>query len=215
MASSHTRGRTPAPRSSSSSSRGATSGARRRRPRVWLDKACIKQDQTDEEKQADINSLPVFLSGCRSLVVLAGPTYASRLWCAAVCLRNPKVRPPHHRPPCHRCVIELFVFLRMGGERRGSACWSSAASTSASPSTASTRRTPSASSWRTRSGCSRSSRRALARRALLAHPGHLPRRAGDAPRVEDRPPAGEQRPAADDAERGRTKLDLVLNVNNP
>ena len=64
-------------------------------PRVWLDKACIKQDQTDEEKQADINSLPVFLSGCRSLVVLAGSTYASRLW----------------------CVVELFVFLRMGGEK--------------------------------------------------------------------------------------------------
>ena len=87
-------------------------------PRVWLDKACIKQDQTDEEKQADINSLPVFLSGCRSLVVLAGPTYASRLWYAAVRLRSPKVRPPHtHRPPCHRCVVELFVWLRVGGAR--------------------------------------------------------------------------------------------------
>ena len=50
-------------------------------PLIWLDKACIKQDQSPEEKQADINALPVFLSGCRSLVVLAGPTYASRLWC--------------------------------------------------------------------------------------------------------------------------------------
>ena len=73
--------------------------------RVWLDKACIKQDQTDEEKQMDIHALPVFLSGCRSLVVLAGPTYASA------------------------CVVELFVFLRMGGELSGSACSSWAAST--------------------------------------------------------------------------------------
>ena len=39
--------------------------------------------------------MPFFLSGCRSRVVLAGPTYASRLW----------------------CVVELFVFLRMGGEK--------------------------------------------------------------------------------------------------
>jgi hypothetical protein len=64
-------------------------------PLIWLDKACIKQDQSAEEKQADIHALPVFLSGCRALVVLAGPTYASRLW----------------------CVVELFVFLKMGGER--------------------------------------------------------------------------------------------------
>ena len=58
---------------------------------IWLDKACIDQTNID----ANLMALPVFLSGCRSLLVLAGPTYSSRLW----------------------CVMELFVFLRMGGAR--------------------------------------------------------------------------------------------------
>ena len=80
---------------------------------LWLDKACIDQNNIDQA----LACLSVFLSGCRSLVVLAGPTYTSRLWYAAVCLRSPKVRPPHtHRPPC-RCVVELFVWLRVGGAR--------------------------------------------------------------------------------------------------
>ena len=88
-------------------------------PLIWLDKACIKQDQSDEEKQADIHALPVFLSGCRALVVLAGPTYASR---SVVRCRLPAQRPrastPSHPPASrHRCVVELFVFLKMGGER--------------------------------------------------------------------------------------------------
>ena len=39
--------------------------------------------------------LPIFLSGCRTLLILAGPTYCSRLW----------------------CVLECFVFLKMGGTR--------------------------------------------------------------------------------------------------
>ena len=39
-------------------------------PLVWLDKACIDQDNVD----ANLASLPVFLAGCRSLVVLAGQT---------------------------------------------------------------------------------------------------------------------------------------------
>ena len=53
-------------------------------PLVWLDKACIDQDNVD----ANLAALPVFLSGCRSLVVLAGPTYATRLWYAAVAPRR-------------------------------------------------------------------------------------------------------------------------------
>ena len=56
-----------------------------------LDKACI--DQHDIERS--LASLPVFLSGCEQLLILAGETYASRLW----------------------CVMELFVFVRMGGTR--------------------------------------------------------------------------------------------------
>jgi hypothetical protein len=39
-------------------------------------------------------NLPVYLAGCRELLVLAGPTYHSRLW----------------------CVMEMLVFLRMGGQ---------------------------------------------------------------------------------------------------
>ena len=38
--------------------------------------------------------LPIFLSGCRTLLILAGRTYTSRLW----------------------CVLECFVFLKMGGD---------------------------------------------------------------------------------------------------
>ena len=37
--------------------------------------------------------LPVFLAGCNTLLVLAGTTYSRRLW----------------------CVMELFIFLIMGG----------------------------------------------------------------------------------------------------
>ena len=53
--------------------------------------ACI--NQTDIA--ANLQALPIFLSGCKELVVLAGLSYPTRLW----------------------CVVELFVFIRMGGER--------------------------------------------------------------------------------------------------
>ena len=59
--------------------------------RVWLDKACIDQNNID----ASLACLPVFLSGCRKLLCLVGPSYTSRLW----------------------CVMELFVFVRMHGKR--------------------------------------------------------------------------------------------------
>ena len=38
--------------------------------------------------------MPIFLAGCRQLLVLAGPTYPTRLWCA----------------------MEIFIFVRMGGK---------------------------------------------------------------------------------------------------
>ena len=50
-----------------------------RPPRLWLDKLCI--DQTNIS--ADLQCLPVFLSGCNELLVLSGSSYTSRLWCAA------------------------------------------------------------------------------------------------------------------------------------
>jgi len=58
----------------------------------WLDKACIDQ----ENIEANLAVLPVFLSGCKELLVLDGPTYTSRLW----------------------CVIEVFTFVKMGGTRQ-------------------------------------------------------------------------------------------------
>ena len=38
--------------------------------------------------------MPVYLSGCQQLLIMAGPTYCSRLW----------------------CVMEIFTFLFMGGK---------------------------------------------------------------------------------------------------
>eukprot|EP00443_Scrippsiella_acuminata_P113341 CAMPEP_0115757900 /NCGR_PEP_ID=MMETSP0272-20121206/98660_1 /TAXON_ID=71861 /ORGANISM="Scrippsiella trochoidea, Strain CCMP3099" /LENGTH=429 /DNA_ID=CAMNT_0003203425 /DNA_START=99 /DNA_END=1388 /DNA_ORIENTATION=+ len=61
-----------------------------REPMVWLDKCCI--DQTDIE--ANLRCLPIFLSGCRSLLVLCGTTYLSRLW----------------------CILEIFTFVHVGGK---------------------------------------------------------------------------------------------------
>ena len=60
-------------------------------PSIWLDKACIDQANID----ASLASLPVFLSGCKTLLILPGPGYTSRLW----------------------CVMEVFTYLRTGGTR--------------------------------------------------------------------------------------------------
>ena len=43
---------------------------------IWLDKACIDQQNID----ASLAVLPIFLAGCKSLLVLPGSTYATRLW---------------------------------------------------------------------------------------------------------------------------------------
>ena len=50
------------------------------------DKACIDQNNI----QQSLACLPIFLAGCQMLLVVAGPTYCSRLW----------------------CVMELFTFAR-------------------------------------------------------------------------------------------------------
>jgi len=59
-----------------------------REPRVWIDKYCIDQNNIE----ASLVCLAVFLAGCHTLLIIAGPTYLSRLW----------------------CVEEVFVFLQMG-----------------------------------------------------------------------------------------------------
>ena len=60
-----------------------------RSPTLWLDKACIDQ----QDVAASLACLPVYLAGCQQLLVLAGKTYKERLWCA----------------------VEVFTFVRMGG----------------------------------------------------------------------------------------------------
>ena len=49
--------------------------------------ACIDQSNI----AASLPCLPIFLSGCKELLVVAGDTYTSRLW----------------------CVMELFTFLKV------------------------------------------------------------------------------------------------------
>ena len=55
-------------------------------PAAPQDKACIDQNNI----QQSLACLPVFLAGCQTLLVVAGTTYCSRLW----------------------CVMELFTFAR-------------------------------------------------------------------------------------------------------
>ena len=57
---------------------------------VWLDRACLRGGS---DITVLLTCLPIFLAGCKQLLVLAGPTFSSRLWCA----------------------MELFAFIRMGG----------------------------------------------------------------------------------------------------
>jgi hypothetical protein len=61
-----------------------------REPWVWFDKCCIDQGNIEE----DLRCLPIYLSGCRRLLILCGPTYLSRLW----------------------CIIEIFTYIMMGGK---------------------------------------------------------------------------------------------------
>ena len=55
-------------------------------PRVWLDLAC------GDEGRHVLANLPVALAGCRTLLVLAGDTWLSRLW----------------------CLLEVFTWLQLG-----------------------------------------------------------------------------------------------------
>ena len=47
---------------------------------LWLDKACIDQRDVDNSLAA----LPIYLAGCKQLLVLVGHTYISRLWWCAL-----------------------------------------------------------------------------------------------------------------------------------
>jgi len=64
--------------------------AKGREPVIWFDKACIDQNNIE----ADLRCLPIFMSGCKELLIFCGPTYLKRLW----------------------CIMELFTFVHMGGD---------------------------------------------------------------------------------------------------
>ena len=44
---------------------------------LFLDKACIMQNAIDKT----LANLPIFVAGCNHMVILAGPSYVTRLWC--------------------------------------------------------------------------------------------------------------------------------------
>jgi hypothetical protein len=69
--------------------RAAFKAAHRREPLVWYDRLCIDQTAI----ASSVQLLPVYLSGCRRLLCLCGESYLSRLW----------------------CLVELFVFVEIGG----------------------------------------------------------------------------------------------------
>ena len=48
-----------------------------REPTIWFDKACLEQS---EDMNEVLQLLPVYLAGCRRLLILAGSTYTSRIW---------------------------------------------------------------------------------------------------------------------------------------
>ena len=69
-----------------------SSGASASAPLVWIDVACLEVGDHSHCKEEELQCLPFFILGCRCLLILAGDTYPSRLWCA----------------------FEIFVFLKLG-----------------------------------------------------------------------------------------------------
>ena len=55
---------------------------------LWIDRACLPPGNVS----VGLTCLPIFVAGSRRLLVLAGSTYSSRLWCA----------------------MELWMFVQMG-----------------------------------------------------------------------------------------------------
>jgi len=49
-----------------------------RKPTFWLDKVCIDQDNITD----GLKVLPINVMACKKMLVLCGPTYPTRLWCA-------------------------------------------------------------------------------------------------------------------------------------
>eukprot|EP00931_Biecheleriopsis_adriatica_P025966 TRINITY_DN15838_c0_g2_i5.p1 TRINITY_DN15838_c0_g2~~TRINITY_DN15838_c0_g2_i5.p1 ORF type:complete len:525 (+),score=44.92 TRINITY_DN15838_c0_g2_i5:69-1577(+) len=62
----------------------------KREPTLWIDRYCIDQNNIEQS----LAFLPVYLSGCKRLLILCGETYLKRLW----------------------CLMELLVFIEMGAD---------------------------------------------------------------------------------------------------
>ena len=67
---------------------------------IWLDKACINQDNVDQA----LLCLPVFLASCKGMLCVAGESYTKRLWCVV------EVSPPHRL--CARLLSSIPVPCR-------------------------------------------------------------------------------------------------------
>merc|ERR1712232_1308436 len=59
-------------------------------PTLWIDYHCAEQTSLHDRLRA----LPVYVAGCKKLLVLFGETFLERLW----------------------CIVEIFIFLQMGGD---------------------------------------------------------------------------------------------------
>ena len=57
---------------------------------VWMDTACLNQ----QDIRGDVARLPLFIAGCRQLVLLIGSTFCTRFW----------------------CIMELVAFMETGGQ---------------------------------------------------------------------------------------------------
>lgn len=76
--------------------REATGRARTANPRLWLDRICLHVGALKLHQTLPL--MPIFIAGSRHMVVLAGTSYSSRLWCA----------------------MEVFMCMQIGGTKGGS-----------------------------------------------------------------------------------------------
>ena len=74
----------------------------KREATVWLDKYCMQSD----DAARSLPCLPLYVSGCRNLVLLRGPTLLGRMWCLIEACRAARPSALHARarvlsvPPC-------------------------------------------------------------------------------------------------------------------
>ena len=98
---------------------------------VWWDRACIQVRQESQLSQA-LSCLPIYVSGCRRMLVLAGPSFSERLCVNQGSNSRPVAKSLSRahkkersalaegtrvRTPCFDrwCAIELFIFSELGG----------------------------------------------------------------------------------------------------